>query len=92
MQCKSLTPCLILSALSLSGCATQSTLSDAQPILTVPETLRVPCETPSELVTGTVAELAVLAVDDARKLIDCGRRHFAVIKLIERYEQNFGKQ
>ena len=79
-------PCLILAALCLSACATPSTQLESKRLLTVPEMLKVPCEKPELLATGTVAELAFVAVEDARKLIECRNRHLAIVKIIEAYE------
>jgi hypothetical protein len=71
---------------SLFGCASVPQPLPA-PRLLVPSELTIPCDKPRLVTRALPADTARLAVEDARKLLECRDRHQALIDVVENFQR-----
>lgn len=71
----------LLSVLALSGCATTS----PQVQITIPQTLKTPCERAEIGPLATVGDLGALVIRQEAALSSCDARRSALVEVIEGY-------
>ena len=81
-----LTHLALLIAVCLTGCATPLTVPAPMPTVRVPAELKQECP-PLPMTDGSLANLARLAVDDAREYAKCRERHNALVDLANEIER-----
>ena len=79
-----LVACLI--AACLTGCETLSIAPVQGPTVQVPAELKLECP-PLQMTDGSLANLARLAVDDAREYAKCRERHNALVDVVNEIER-----
>lgn len=79
-----LAACLI--AACLTGCETLSIAPAQGPTIRVPAELKQECP-PLPMADGSLANLARLAVEDAREYAKCRERHNALVNVVEEIER-----
>lgn len=77
---------MFLTAVFLMGCATPLTAPAVVPTIRVPEELKQECP-PLPMTDGSLANLARLAVDDAREYAKCRERHNALVDVVNEIER-----
>ena len=80
-----LAACLI--AAYLTGCETLSIAPVQGPTVRVPAELKQECP-PLPMTDGSLANLARLAVEDAREYAKCRERHNALVNVVEEIERH----
>ena len=75
-----------LIAVFLTGCETLSIAPAQGPTVQVPAELKLECP-PLPLTDGSLANLARLAVDDAREYAKCRERHNALVDVVNEIER-----
>ena len=81
-----LIPAACLIAAYLTGCETLSIAPVQGPTVQVPAELKLECP-PLQMTDGSLANLARLAVDDAREYAKCRERHNALVDVVESIER-----
>jgi hypothetical protein len=76
----------IVGAGLLSGCASVAPPLPA-PRLLVPSELTIPCDKPRLVTRALPVDTARLAVEDARRLLECRARHQALIDVVEDFQR-----
>ena len=79
-----LAACLI--AAYLTGCETLSIAPVQGPTVQVPAELKLECP-PLQMTDGSLANLARLAVEDAREYAKCRERHNALVDVVNEIER-----